>query len=119
MLFFSIICHTVPIKLNNLASYFHSSTLLILTKDNVGSLVIDSMLDSNHQSVYDLLFKLLLNEEKVIELACHPVANFVVQRLIAASTSADQVARFCSQKRGCCFLIVLISFSLRIYSICC
>ena len=62
---------------------------MILTKDKVGSIVIDSMVDSNHPDVYERLYKLLSNEEQFIDLACHPIANFVVQRLIVASASAD------------------------------
>ena len=69
-------------------------TLFLLTKDRVASHVIDNLLETNHKPTCVKLLEILASSEHLIELACHSVANFVVQKLIVISVSNNKVVRF-------------------------
>ena len=67
------------------------STLIILVKDRIASHVIEGFLESDHKPTLSKLLDILATKEHLVELACHPVANFVVQKLIVKSVSNNQV----------------------------
>ena len=67
------------------------STFTILMKDRIASHIIDSLLESDHRPTNLKLMNILTLSDHLVELACHDVANFVVQKLIVKSVSFDQV----------------------------
>nr|XP_002125348.1 nucleolar protein 9 isoform X2 [Ciona intestinalis] len=58
-------------------------TLLILSKDRTGSHLVESLVEFGDVETCRKIYEIIsTDEEKLVELACHPVANFVVQKLI-------------------------------------
>ncbi|CAK8673276.1 unnamed protein product [Clavelina lepadiformis] len=59
------------------------STLTILAKDRTGSHVLESLLDSGHSETCKKIYEIFCSDHsQLIEYACHPVVNYVVQKLI-------------------------------------
>ncbi|XP_036374827.1 nucleolar protein 9, partial [Megalops cyprinoides] len=62
------------------------SPLLVFLKDQASSRLIETVLQASHKALLRDLYKNHL-QGQLVTLALHPIANFPVQRLTAASTS--------------------------------
>ena len=72
---------------------FFFSTFVVLTKDRTASHIIDSLLESNDKATCLEIIKILTENANLASLACHPVANHVIQKLLLTSAIDDHVSR--------------------------
>lgn len=83
----SLKCCVKPLSLLLCSS---SSPLLVFLKDQVSSRLIDTIIQLSHKSVLRDLYKNHLKGQ-LVDLALHPIANFPIQRLAAASAKLKLV----------------------------
>lgn len=67
-----------------LSAFLFLSPLLVFLKDQASSRLIDTIIQLSHKSFLRDLYKNHLKGQ-LVDLALHPIANFPVQRLTAAS----------------------------------
>nr|CAB3264397.1 nucleolar protein 9 [Phallusia mammillata] len=69
----------------------NNSTVLILCKDRTGSRAIEAIFEyGDLQSCLTLYSIFAQDQDTFLELACHPVANFVIQKLISSNSLQDK-----------------------------
>jgi len=79
---------------------FLCSTLLVLAKDKMGSRVLETVLNHSDEASFERLRVAFSDDqEKLIQLASHPVANFVVQKLLSASRMKNTVCVVSNSRR--------------------
>lgn len=71
---------------------FLFSPLLVFLKDQASSHLIETIIQLSHKSLLRNLYKNHLKGQ-LVNLALHPIANFPVQRLTAASAKYKMVGR--------------------------
>lgn len=72
----------------SLLSFF--SPLLVFFKDPTSSRLLETVIELSHKALLRDLYKSHL-QTKLVDLALHPIANFPIQRLIAASANLKVV----------------------------
>lgn len=70
--------------------FLSSSPLLVFLKDQASSHLIDTIIQLAHKSLLCGLYKKHLKDQ-LVDLALHPIANFPIQRLTAASAKYKMV----------------------------
>ncbi len=72
---------------------FSSSPLLVFLKDQASSRLVETIIQLSHKSLLRDLYKNHLKGQ-LVDLALHPIANFPVQRLTAASAKLKLVGHY-------------------------
>lgn len=82
-----------------LCFFFPGSPLLVFLKDQASSRLIETVIQLSHKSLLRDLYKNHLKGH-VVDLALHPIANFPMQRLTAASAKCKLVGSVLQLNRG-------------------
>ena len=77
---------------------FGCSPLLVFLKDQASSHLIETIIQLSHKPLLRDLYKNHLKGH-MVDLALHPIANFPIQRLTAASAKYKMVGNNCSAPR--------------------
>lgn len=93
-------CHAMKCHLTCcFCSVIPFSPLLVFLKDQASSRLIETIIQLSHKSLLRDLYKNHL-EGQLVDLALHPIANFPVQRLTAASAKFKLVGRNVRMSHG-------------------